>query len=69
MKQQPKTKPTNPLVLSVIGLMLVVFGSVDIIFDKMLLGIVLLVAGFTLGISGIQRYKALKAHLQTKKQK
>jgi uncharacterized membrane protein len=69
MKQQPKPKQTNPLVLSVIGLMLIVFGSIDIIYDKKVLGIVLLVAGFILGIYGIQRYKELKANLRTKQQK
>jgi hypothetical protein len=69
MKQQPKPKQTNPLVLSVIGLMLVMFGSIDIIYDKKVLGIVLLVAGFILGINGVQRYKALKAELQTKQKK
>jgi uncharacterized membrane protein len=69
MKQQPKPKQTNPLVLSVIGLMLVVFGSVDIIFHMKVLGIILLVAGFILMIHGIQRYKALKANLRSKLQK
>jgi uncharacterized membrane protein len=69
MKQQPKPKQTNPLVLSVFGLMLVVFGSLDIIFNMKVLGIILLFAGFILVIYGIQRYRAIKANLRSKQQK
>ncbi|MCD9026130.1 hypothetical protein [Cohnella silvisoli] len=69
MKQQSKPKQTNPLVISVIGLMLILFGIADILFDKKVLGIILLAAGFILGISGIQRYKLLKEQLAMKKQK
>jgi hypothetical protein len=47
--------------------MLILFGTVDVIFNMKILGIVLLVAGFILGISGIQRYKLLKAQIQMKK--
>ncbi|RED56278.1 DUF3185 family protein [Cohnella lupini] len=68
MSQQPKPKQTNPLVISMLGLILVVFGIVDIITVNKLLGTVLLAAGLVLGISGLQRYKLLKAQLKQKKQ-
>lgn len=68
MKQQQPTKQSNPLILSVIGLMLVIFGVTDLYIDRVWIGIVLLAAGIAIGISGIIRYRALKAaHNKQKK--
>lgn len=68
MNQQSNPKQTNPLVIAVFGLMLILFGVTDIVLDKMLVGIILLAAGLILGISGIRRYKALKDQLRQDKQ-
>ncbi len=68
MSQQPKPKQTNPLVIAVFGLLLIVFGIVDIIAVNQIIGTILLAVGIVLGVSGIQRYKALKAQIQQKKQ-
>ncbi|TFE27523.1 DUF3185 family protein [Cohnella luojiensis] len=68
MSQPTTSKPTNPLLISVIGLILIVFGIVDLITVDKLLGTILLTIGIVLGISGIQRYKALKAQLLRNKQ-
>lgn len=67
-KPQPKQKQTNPLVISVLGLMLTIFGIVDYIQVNKLLGIILFVVGMFLGIIGVQKYNALRASLQQKKQ-
>ncbi|WP_372660932.1 hypothetical protein [Cohnella sp.] len=66
-QKTPKQKQTNPLTISVIGLMLTVFGIVDYIYVNKLLGIILVIVGIFLGITGVQKYKALKALLQQKK--
>jgi hypothetical protein len=64
---QPTNKPTNPLVIAVFGLMLIAFGFADMIFVNRLLGIALMIAGVYLGITGVNKYKALKAKLQQQK--
>lgn len=55
-QQQTKQKQTNPLVISVFGLMLTVFGIIDYIQVNKLLGIILVIAGIFLGITGVQKY-------------
>jgi uncharacterized membrane protein len=62
-----KQKQTNPLVIAVFGLMLLVFGIVDYLNVNQLLGIVLSLVGIYLGVTGINRYKVLKRQLQQKK--
>jgi uncharacterized membrane protein len=64
---KPKPKQTNPLVIAVIGLMLFVFGVVDVLFVNRLIGIILICAGVYLGVTGIQRYKTIKSQQQQQK--
>jgi uncharacterized membrane protein HdeD (DUF308 family) len=69
MKNIPQStqKQTNPLVISVIGLMLTVFGIVDYFNVNKTLGVVLVIIGVLLGIVGIQKYKTLKMQLKQNK--
>jgi uncharacterized membrane protein len=64
---KPKQKQTNPLVIAMIGLMLFVFGVVDVLFVNRLIGIILICAGVYYGLNGIKRYKILKSQLQQQK--
>lgn len=62
-----KKKQTNPLVIAMFGLMLLVFGIVDYLNVNKLLGIVLIVIGIYLGVIGMNRYQILKRQLQQNK--
>lgn len=62
-----KKKQTNPLVIAMFGLMLLVFGIVDYLNVNKLLGIVLIVIGIYLGVIGMNRYQILKSQLQQNK--
>ncbi|MBD2846730.1 hypothetical protein IDH44_16155 [Paenibacillus sp. IB182496] len=53
----------NPLFLSVIGLLIVIFGVVDVMYVNKLLGGALLFAGLVLGVTGIVRYSKWKEKL------
>lgn len=62
-----KKKQTNPLVIAMFGLMLLVFGIVDYLNVNKLLGVVLIVIGIYLGVIGMNRYQILKRQLQQNK--
>ena len=50
----------NPLLYSVFGLMLLIFGIVDYRFLNKTLGIILMVIGLGLGIYGLIHYRRIK---------
>jgi len=54
MKQQ------NPLLFSVFGLFLIIFGIVDFLFLNKTVGITLLIGGIVLAAFGIVRYRKIK---------
>ncbi len=47
----------NPYALAIIGLMVAIFGIVDIAFVNVYVGILLLVAGAFVGYAGLNRAK------------
>lgn len=51
----------NPYALALIGLMVVVFGIVDILFVNAAVGTVLLVIGGVVGYVGLNQAKQVKA--------
>ncbi|MFC5531530.1 hypothetical protein [Cohnella yongneupensis] len=60
-KQNPKQSPKqNPHALSLLGLMIVIFGIVDTIFLSTAVGMTLLVAGIIIGYTGLTRAKQTK---------
>ncbi|THF79870.1 DUF3185 family protein [Cohnella fermenti] len=51
---------SNPLQLAVLGLMVLIFGIVDLIFLNKTVGVVLTVAGAVLAYSGWNRHQKSK---------
>ncbi|HUC90805.1 MAG TPA: hypothetical protein VMS09_02125 [Paenibacillus sp.] len=50
----------NPLLLSVVGVFLLIFGVTDIIFLNKIVGIGLTVAGLAIGVAGLKRWNDTK---------
>lgn len=50
----------NPLLYSVLGLMVLIFGIVDYRFLNKTLGVVLILIGLGLGIYGLVHYRRIK---------
>ncbi|MFS0727701.1 hypothetical protein [Paenibacillus sp. 1P07SE] len=50
----------NPLLYSVFGLMVLIFGIVDYRFLNKTLGVILMLLGLGLGIYGLINYRKLK---------
>jgi len=63
----PAKKPTNPLSVAMIGLLLVVFGIVDLLYVNRALGTLLTAVGVAVGIAGLTRYRTLKRQLAERK--
>lgn len=51
----------NPYALALIGLMVAIFGIVDILFVNVAIGAVLLVVGGFVGFAGLNQAKQAKA--------
>ncbi|QJD82037.1 hypothetical protein [Cohnella herbarum] len=64
MSRQSQAKQPNPLILSVLGLICVVFGVTDLFIDRVWIGIFLIAVGLLVGVNGIRRYAALKKRLR-----
>ncbi len=50
----------NPHALSILGLMIVIFGIIDILTVNVLVGVVVLVLGVVIGYTGLNRAKQSK---------
>lgn len=57
---KPDAKPQNPLLLSVLGVMLIVFGVVDILILDPWVGAALTALGLALGAIGLNNYNKIK---------
>ncbi|MBN2980207.1 MULTISPECIES: hypothetical protein [Cohnella] len=57
---KPDAKPQNPLLLSVLGVMLIVFGVVDMLILDLWVGIALTALGLALGAIGLNNYNKIK---------